>query len=150
MVEVVLQGNGRQAAGGRIVWGRVGDIGYLYLGSMAGFTEGQPGNDKTVLDAGLDEAMAAFAGARAVIVDISNNRGGYDGIAQHIAGRFTDTRKFAYTKIGFGAKGVEPQPYHVEPSERARYVGPVYLLTSDVTLSAAEIFTLFMRALTNV
>src|SRR6185312_943777 len=31
-----------------------------------------------------------------------------------------------------------------------RYVGPVYLLTSDVTLSAAEVFGLYMRALPNV
>ena len=150
VLDVVLQGNGRRAARDRMIWGRVGDIGYLNLTSMAGFSEGQQGSDKTELDAGLDEAMAAFVGARAVIVDITNNRGGYDGIAQHIAGRFTDTRRFAYTKIGFGAQGVEPQPYHVEPSERPRYVGPVYLLTSDVTLSAAEIFTLFMRALPNV
>ncbi|MGH1559996.1 hypothetical protein ACRAWD_24555 [Caulobacter segnis] len=29
----------------------------------------------------LDEALAAFAGAKAVIVDVSNNRGGYDTIA---------------------------------------------------------------------
>ena len=103
-----------------------------------------------MLDAALDEAVASFQGARAVIVDVTNNRGGYDGIAQHIAGRFTETRRLAYTKIGFGAQGVEPQPFHVEPSARVRYTGPVYLLTSDVTLSAAEIFSLYMRALPNV
>ena len=150
VVDVVLQGKGRSAARDRMFWGRVGDIGYLNLTSMAGFSQGLPGGDTSALDAALDEAMAAFDGARAVIVDITYNRGGYDGVAQHIAGRFTDGRRLAYTKIGFGAQGVEPQPYHVEPSERARYVGPVYLLTSDITLSAAEIFTLYMRALPNV
>jgi carboxyl-terminal processing protease len=150
ILDVVLQGNGRSAARDRIFWGRVGDIGYLNVTSMSSFSEGLPG-DRSVLDAALDEAVASFQGARAVIVDVTYNRGGYDGIAQHIAGRFTDTRTFAYTKIAFGAQGVEPQPFHVDPSTRARYdAGPVYLLTSDVTLSAAEIFTLYMRALPNV
>ena len=46
-----------------------------------------------MLDAALDQAIAAFRGARAVIVDVSNNRGGYDGLAQHIAGRFADDAK---------------------------------------------------------
>ena len=53
-------------------------------------------------------------------------------------------------RSAYGAQGVEPQPFHVEPSKRARYLGPVYLLTSDVTLSAAEVFALYMRALPNV
>ena len=98
----------------------------------------------------MDEAIAAFQGARAVIVDVSYNLGGYDSVSQYVASRFADTRKLAYTKVAHGARDVEPQPFHVEPSTRARYVGPVYLLTSDVTVSAGEIFTLFMRALPNV
>ena len=49
-----------------------------------------------------------------------------------------------------GAQNLEPQPFHVEPSRRASYLGPVYLLTSDVTVSAGETFTLSMRALPNV
>jgi carboxyl-terminal processing protease len=52
--------------------------------------------------------------------------------------------------VGYGARDVEPQPFYVEPSTGLRYLGPVYLLTSDVTLSAAEIFSLCMRALPNV
>jgi carboxyl-terminal processing protease len=98
----------------------------------------------------LDEAIASFAGARAVIVDISHNLGGEDSIAQQIAGRFAAERKLAYTKVGTGARDVEPQAFYVEPSPRARYTGPVYLLTSDVTLSAGEVFALYMRALPNV
>ena len=35
------------------------------------------------------------------------------------------------------------------PNRRA-FLGPVYLLTSDVTLSAGEVFALYMRALPNV
>jgi hypothetical protein len=52
--------------------------------------------------------------------------------------------------VAFGARDVPPQPFYATPSKRARYLGPVYLLTSDVTVSAGEIFTLLMRALPNV
>ncbi len=46
---------------------------------MGGFARNAAPDDPRPLDAVLDEAMAAFAGARAVIVDVSNNRGGWPG-----------------------------------------------------------------------
>jgi carboxyl-terminal processing protease len=149
--DTVLQGNGRQAANDKLIWGRIGDIGYLNVLGMGRFSAGgDDGEDGAALAAGLDEALAAFQGARAVIVDVTNNHGGYDSHAHAIAARFAGRRSFAYTKVGYGARDVAPQPFFVEPSTSVRYLGPVYLLTSDVTLSAAEIFSLCMRALPNV
>jgi carboxyl-terminal processing protease len=150
ILSAVLQGKGQQRANKRLIWGRVRDIGYLNLLAMEGLSRGGAREDKAVLDAALDEAVAAFRGARAVIVDVSYNLGGYDGVSRLAAARFADARRLAYTKVPHGAQDLEPQPFHVEPSRRASYVGPVYLLTSDVTVSAGETFTLFMRALPNV
>jgi carboxyl-terminal processing protease len=152
VLDGVLKGKGRETANHRLIWDRAGDIGYINLLTMERFSasNGARADDPTALDAALDDAMAAFNGARAVIVDISNNDGGFDSLAQHIAGRFADRPRLAYTKIAIGAHDVEPQPFEVEPSKRLRYLGPVYLLTSDVTLSAAEVFALYMRALPNV
>jgi carboxyl-terminal processing protease len=50
----------------RLIWGRVDDIGYLNLLTMERFTPGKNrrGDDTSALDAALDEAMAAFQGAR--------------------------------------------------------------------------------------
>jgi carboxyl-terminal processing protease len=118
--------------------------------AMEGLSDGGAREDRAVLDAALDEALAAFRGARAVIVDVSYNLGGYEGVAQHAAARFADARRLACTKVPHGAQNVEPQSFYVEPSKRARYLGPVYLLTSDITVSAGESFALYMRALPNV
>jgi carboxyl-terminal processing protease len=150
ILSAVLRGKGQQRANDRLIWGRVGDIGYLNLLAMEGLSDGSAREDKAVLDAALDEALAAFNGARAVIVDVSYNLGGHDGVSRLAAARFADARRLAYTKVARGAQNVEPQPFHVEPSRRPSYLGPVYLLTSDVTVSAGETFTLSMRALPNV
>ncbi len=150
ILEDILRGTGRQVANNRLFWGRVEDVGYLNVVTMGAFDADAAPDDTTALEAALDEALGAFQGARAVIVDVSNNRGGYDGVSLRLAGRFASERRLAYTKVGFGARDVAPQAFHVEPSPRVRYEGPVYLLTSDVTVSAGEVFTLAMRALPNV
>ena len=145
----VLQGTGRQAANNRIFWGRVDDVGYLNLVTMGAFARNAAPDDPRPLDAVLDEALAAFAGAKAVIVDVSNNRGGYDTISQRVAARFADHPRLAYSKLGVGARA-PLQPVRVEPANGARFTGPVYVVTSDITVSAGETFTLMMKALPNV
>uniref|UniRef100_UPI0025DF2979 S41 family peptidase n=1 Tax=uncultured Caulobacter sp. TaxID=158749 RepID=UPI0025DF2979 len=145
----VLQGRGRQAGSNRVFWGRIDDIGYLNLVTMGAFARNAAPDDPRPLDAILDEAIAAFAGAKAVIVDVSNNRGGYDTISARVAGRFAETSHLAYSKVGVGAKA-PPQPVRVEPASGTRFTGPVYLVTSDITVSAGETFTLMMKALPNV
>jgi carboxyl-terminal processing protease len=145
----ILAGKGRQAANNRIFWGRVDDIGYLNVVTMGAFARNAAPDDPRPLEATLDEAMAAFAGAKAVVVDVSNNRGGYDSIGRAIAGRFTDQPRVAYSKVAVGAK-VAPGVVTVEPARGPRFTGPVYLVTSDITVSAGETFGLMMKAMPNV
>ncbi|WP_143097359.1 S41 family peptidase [Myxococcus fulvus] len=152
ILQGVLKGTGHHVANKRIFHGLVGDVGYLNVVTMGGYVDGDDvplREELRVLDEALDTALQSFQGARAVIVDVSNNRGGHDVISRAIAARFTDTRRLAYTKVPFNS-AVPPQPFHVEPASGPRYTGPVYLVTSDITVSAGEIFTLAMRALPNV
>jgi carboxyl-terminal processing protease len=151
ILQTLLKGAGHHVANNRVFHGRIGDLGYLNVVTMGGFAEGEPPLEEElrVLNAALDEALTSFQGARAVIVDVSNNRGGHDLVGRTLAARFTDSRRLAYTKRPRNVD-VPPQPFHVEPSQGPRFTGPVYLLTSDITVSAAEVFTLCMRALPNV
>lgn len=128
----VLKGQGRQAANNRVFWGRVDDVGYLNIVTMGAFARNAAPDDPRPLDAVLDEALAAFVGAKAVVVDVSNNRGGYDTISRRIAARFTDQPRIAYAKVPVGGKG-SPQVIRVEPSGAVAFTGPVYVVTSDIT-----------------
>jgi carboxyl-terminal processing protease len=146
----LLGDSARSGGNGNIKYGLIGgDIGYLGVLSMVGFAEGDQ-DEGVALDAVLDDAMALFANAKAVIVDVSLNDGGHDRLARLIAARFADKETLAYSKYAGDAPGSAPQAVHVVPSGRPRYAGPVYLVTSNVTVSAAEIFTMAMRALPNV
>lgn len=141
----------RTTANDSIRYGRIGDdIGLLSILSMEGFATGDD-DDTDALNDALDAAMETFRDARAVIVDVSLNDGGEDRLARQIAARFASKRTLAYSKYAGDAPGAKPQAVYIEPpADRPRYAGPVYLLTSNVTVSAAEVFALAMRALPNV
>ncbi len=99
----------------------------------------------------LDEAAAAMAHMRALIVDVRLNYGGYDRLALDFAGRFTTERRPAYRKLTH-CKGavVARQGIDVVPGGPSLAHLPVYLLTSRQTASAGEILVLAMMACPNV
>lgn len=146
----LMQGTARTTANGNIKYGLIdGDIGFLSILSMVDFDPDDT-DDAGALDEALDEAIALFEDAKAVIVDVSINDGGEDVLARRIASRFADKRTLVYSKYAGDSRAARPQAIYLEPSDRRQYTGPVYLLTSNVTVSAAEIFTMAMRALSNV
>jgi carboxyl-terminal processing protease len=145
----LLGSMGRTVANGNVKFGLIdSDIGFLSILSMDDFDPGD--DDAEALDDALDKAMELFQGASAVIVDVTVNDGGQDVLARRIAERFADKRTLAYSKYAGDARAASPQAIYLQPSARPRFTGPVYLLTSNVTLSAAEVFTVAMRSLPNV
>ncbi|KZE08750.1 MULTISPECIES: S41 family peptidase [Sphingomonas] len=146
-ITALLDGGGHLVARRRILWGRIGRIGYINILTMGGFAE-QGQGELAALDAALDAALTDFRDLPGVIVDVSNNRGGYDSVSLRIAGRFASRPTLGFAKAPVGTN--RWQPFRVEPSSRMRYAGRVTLLTSDITVSAGETFTLAMRALPHV
>ena len=145
----------RRALNGRMIYGLIGedrDIGYLALTAMEGFSgrRGDADADVRALDRAMEKVLKLFEDVDAVIVDISMNDGGYDTVARALAGRFASERVVGYSKYAGDADEAAPQAVYIDPSKGRRFTGPVYLLTSDYSMSAAEVFTMAMRALPNV
>lgn len=95
--------------------------------------------------------MKAFQHKKAIIVDVSFNFGGYDAAGLTVASYFTRAEQEAYTAYKFqGGKLYKGTTFSVLPASDYNFTKPVYLLTTDISRSAAESFALQMKTLPNV
>lgn len=151
----ILQGAGKMKGGYFVQFGMASDtVGYIGFLTVAGFANGDLMDeraDMTELNKIMDSALAKFekSGARAVIIDVSTNQGGYDFISRAIASRFAEEKVFVYDKYAADSSISLPHREYVTPYAGARFGGPVYVLTSNATVSGGEILTLALRALPN-
>ncbi len=136
-----------RALSGTVIWGRLGgNVGYLSINAMTGFADDSNlASDRALLKPVLDHALRDLKDTRALVLDVSHNLGGDDEIAADVAARFTDQAREAYSKRAY--RGGVDQSFVMSPYDGPRYLKPVYLLTSELTASAAEVFTLRMRNL---
>lgn len=153
--ERILQGKGEFAGNRRVQYGIVdGDIGYITFVTLAGYSRGRPDpeRDLRVVNDVMEEALQSFQqeGVRAVIVDLSVNYGGFDFVSRAIAERFASEPTHAYTKYAGDAESPIRTRVMLNPSRGTRFEGPVYVMTSNITVSAGEILTLALRSLPNV
>ena len=152
----VLDEGSVHTANDRILWGTIDDrIGYiqvLVMGGYSGVEISDPAFREAefeAFDTVLDEAITAMSDTDFVILDLSNNRGGYDAISRALVSRFADKDVVAYQTTVPGS-GVTSRPRLASTQSEARYNGPVLLLTSDVTVSGGELATLGLTSLPNV
>ena len=129
------------------------NVGYIAIMAEGNYVRG--GNLEKDVQAAhriMNEILSSFTeqNVKAVIVDVSANMGGYDAVSLAIAGHFTDTEHLAYSKEAGDAIEPAVTPLYVRPAQGARFTGPVYVLTADLTRSAGETLTLALRALPNV
>ena len=99
----------------------------------------------------VDSALSALNGVQSIIIDVRNNDGGLVDNAIGAASRFAQARvTVAYVKYRNGPAHTDFTNFleqQVQPAGPSQFAGPVYLLTSRNTVSAAELFTLSMHAL---
>jgi hypothetical protein len=97
----------------------------------------------------LNTVLKDLAEAKSYILDLRFNGGGKDAVALDILNHFSNKEQIAYTKkarieIGF----TNPQQFKIIPS-KDHFNGNVYILTSHLTSSAAEILVLASLAASN-
>lgn len=144
--EDYLNNNVEHGAARAMEWGRLGPtVGYLNIQAMAGQCGriGHPADDIKATDRAMQQVLADLGGLPHLVVDVRNNGGGYDGVALRIASYLLDRKRLAFTKyarLGRGFTG--KQSVYVDPAGVNRYRGSLYVLTSELTASAAEIFVL--------
>lgn len=142
----------KQAGNDQLTWFASDGLGYLAIDAMLGFGDPEDNaRDLAALDAALDAALSDLQDVEALIVDVRRNGGGKDFLGLAIAGRFAANETLAYRKQArLGSGRTELVDVFVQPRGNQRYLGPVVLLTSETTASAAEVFTLAMRELPQV
>jgi carboxyl-terminal processing protease len=133
-----------------IIWGKIGDIGYINLLRMIGFSDIRSTKEEVQqAKLAMDHVMSQLKNSRKIIIDVTANGGGEDEVSRIFASYFTDKPILAYQKR-VDSSDLAPQSFYIYPAKEHRFLGPVVLVTSDHTVSAAEIFTMSMRAMSNV
>ncbi|MBQ9668767.1 MAG: S41 family peptidase [Prevotella sp.] len=120
------------------------NIGYMRYESFAqGIGEGN-----------LDEALLHMILCRGLIIDIRGNGGGDLTNAEKLAARFCNEKTlvgYRQHKTGRGHSDFSPmEARYLEPSSNIRWQKPVVVLTNRQVFSAANEFTLYMKALPGV
>ena len=102
----------------------------------------------------LTEVLNEFLPCRGLIIDIRSNGGGELTNAEKLASRFTNEKTlvgYIQHKTGPGhSEFSELEPRYLEPAANLRWQKPVCVLTNRHVYSAANEFTMYMKALPNV
>ena len=155
---------------GVLKWGKIkdSDLGYIQINKMNNFSNyvsNQELNNESFekmyqekasiqsalelfqdeiygVDYVMEKVLNNLKNTKAIIIDLRFNGGGYETVALQLLSYFVNERRHIITISAKTNKGTTPkQNYYLQPS-RKHYTGDVYLLTSNMTSSAAEIFSL--------
>lgn len=130
------------------------NIGYLNVTTMDinGFddSDNHVAQNKVILAETLDQVMQYFADVDGVIIDVRTNDGGNDFVSRMITSRFIDQSLHVYSKQARLNDSRTPlQQVFVDPEGETQFLGPVAVMISASTSSAAEIFAMSMRQRAN-
>ena len=143
------QGTYTRAANGALEWGIIGEkTGYLRINRFSGFSKGKASRQGQMdaLTETLTKAGKDLSETTRLIVDVSHNGGGNDAAAMIMAAAFMDKPRDV---LQYDVEGTQTKRIRLAP-ERAFYQKDLILVTSEITVSAAEAFVLMMKTLPNI
>lgn len=119
------------------------NIGYLYLAGIE--IDDENFGDRLLNDIGHHDA---------IIIDLRNNSGGDDNVGADLAARFSDREELVYTvqerngpeHTDFAGK----TEYFLRKDGPTQFTKPVIVLTDHITVSAAEVMLIYLKALPHV
>lgn len=123
-------------------------VGYLRIHSFSRYSEDKEfSNQLEALENALDTIFQDAAKWTGLVIDVRINGGGSDVFGISIASRLATQECLAYSKVTRNDihdpdHRTPPQPVIVHVSQRPGFRGPVVLLTSADSVSAAETFTM--------
>jgi hypothetical protein len=102
----------------------------------------------------MDDILKQLSDTKGVVIELRENGGGEDRVAQYIANRFASERNLSFTAAVRNGPGYndfsKPIPFYTEPEGDFQYRKPVVLLTNLNTYSSGETFVLAMLQNKNV
>jgi carboxyl-terminal processing protease len=127
---------------------------YGFLGDNIGYLNFSGTDSRKDTEKNMEKALNDLRDMQALILDIRGNYGGFDAIAQYVAGRFaTESRLYMTSRKRNGPDHTdftEVTNWYVSPTGNYQYTKPIILLTSRFTQSAGETFALAMNELPHV
>ncbi|GLX77215.1 hypothetical protein tinsulaeT_05550 [Thalassotalea insulae] len=124
------------------------EINYLSIDDMSEYTaEETIQADIKEVDRAIQYIMPMLTNAKGLVIDLRWNSGGYDIVSLRLLSYFIDKpllvgSKSYRTENGFS----KPESIIVHPATFDRYLGSIVVLTSGITMSAAESFLLGLAA----
>lgn len=149
-----LQAGPAVTANDALYWGTIDGVGYLRIELMERLCwYGSESGDEAAAHDAMAEVLEDLGDVSGLVVDLRVNDGGWDAVSLALAGHFASERTLAWTECTRDGPSHDDcsawEEAWIEPAE-PRYDGPVVVLTSGGTFSAAETFALAMRALPGV
>lgn len=138
-----------------MVWGVLPDnIGYLSMETMEAEELGLESNsvqqNTLLIQADLNKVFSDFANVNGIIIDVRTNGGGDDFVGRMVVSHLIESDLHVYSKQArLGTGRTELQRVITKPASSNRFTGPVAMLTSASTSSAAETFAMAIKARTN-
>ncbi|RZM30601.1 MAG: hypothetical protein EOO88_00110 [Pedobacter sp.] len=132
---------GQLKSTGPFDYGMFGKLGYLHIREF-------PDQKFSAHGKALDQIFSELKTAKGLILDIRDNAGGADPVAQYVAGRFASTQgPYMHVRKKNGAgkgKFSDWTTWEIQPTGET-FTRPIALLTEKGTQSAAETFTLALK-----